>query len=711
MQNDIADSIAIKDGNLFFLSAADGGVPLEGGRGFGLYYNDCRFLDGYELKIAGQKPDLCQSNAERGNVVTLTLSNPELQINRRVLRKRSVEIRWSRVISGEHLTLFDTIAVQNLTSKALSIPLALIFRSNFEDIFAVRGVHQLKRGTLHAPEWRDGVLYLRYLGADAIHRELAAHFSPTPLETQEHLAHYQIELAAQSFQEISISLRLSETGAQNSPQPSPDLAFDFQSRQSFTEAIDDSWLQDKTRISTDNPLLNRVLDRSLRDLCMLRSSLGTTNYFAAGVPWYVALFGRDSIITALQTLAYDAGIAEQTIRLLADYQGNKIDQWRDEEPGKILHELRVGEMAHLNEVPHSPYYGTIDATPLWLVLIGRHAAWTGDLRVFNELRTNIDAALSWIDFYGDFDRDGYVEYQCKSDRGLVNQGWKDSGDGIVNADGSFADPPIALAEVQGYVYRAKIEMASLFRRTGDEMRATTLENEAQQLRERFNRDFWVDEGYYALALQKEKRRVAVLSSNAGHALWSEIAETDRARQVAEHLLAPQMFSGWGIRTLSSKTVRYDPLGYHLGTVWPHDNSLIAAGLMKYGFNRAALRVLSGLIDTAKHFEACRLPELFGGFARENDGGPTSYPIACQPQAWAAAAIPYLVTTILGLEPEAFKNRLRVVRPILPENTNRVSIQGLRVGSASVDLLFEGDGNKITAHVQKLRGNLEIVVDS
>ena len=441
---------------------------------------------------------------------------------------------------------------------------------------------------------------------------------------------------------------------------------------------------------------------------MLRSELGDgESYFAAGVPWFVALFGRDSIITALQTLAYDSRIAGQTIQLLAEYQGKEVNPWREEEPGKILHELRVGEMAHLNEIPHTPYYGTIDATPLWLVLIGKHAAWTGDIGVFENLRPQVEAALNWIDKYGDRDGDGYVEYECTTERGLLNQGWKDSGDGIVNADGSLATPPIALIEVQGYVYEAKLEMASLYRRVGEEDRADQLEQQAHDLRVRVNRDFWSSDGYYALALQgADNRQAAVLSSNAGHACWSGIAEKEQARKVAEHLLSEEMFNGWGIRTLSAKALRYNPLAYHLGTVWPHDNSLIAAGCKRYGLDDAALRVFAGLMEAAMHFEAVR-PELFGGFARGDYGIPVSYPVACQPQAWSAGAIPYLLTTVLGLEPDGFEYRLRIVRPKLPKGVNRIEVHGLQVGKGRTDLLFERKGEEIAVRVLKVTEGLKV----
>ena len=681
-------TIVIKDGDLFFLTNAEGNVPLAGSHGFGLYHNDCRFLNGYELKVDGRNLVLCNNNADSGNTATLNFS----------ITEPAIEIRLTRSISGESLTLHDVLAVRSLTNKVIHFRLSVILQSHFEDIFAVRGMKQKERGTLHSPEWTNRELSFRYAGADRIDRALTIRFSGSPDRTEKTIGHYDIEFPANGCQEISVVLHVLEGHAPSCP-----------TILGTRVAAATASLQDRTQVSTDNRLVNQVLDRSLCDLTMLRSSLGNAEYFAAGIPWYATLFGRDSIITALQMLAYDAQIAEQTIRLLAHYQGKEINEWRDEEPGKILHELRVGEMANLNEIPHTPYYGSIDATPLWLLLIGRHAAWTGDLRVFNELEQNIEAALRWINEFGDFDHDGYVEYQCKSQGGLVHQGWKDSADGIVNSDGSLGEPPIALVEVQAYVYAAKIEIASLFRRSGNERRAAALENEAQQLRVQFNRDFWID-GYYALALQNEKRRVDVLSSNAGHALWCGIADAQRARLTADRLLSPEMFSGWGIRTLSAAVSRYDPLSYHRGTVWPHDNSLIAAGFKRYGFDDHALKIFTAMIESAAQFENDRLPELFGGFPRHDDRAPVPYPIACQPQAWAAGTIPYLLTVILGLEPDAFQRRLRIVRPVLPKNIDRVEIKQLRVNDARVDLLFERQNGVVTPEVRGREGNIEIVFE-
>lgn len=708
IRGSITHAVVIKHGDLFFLSEPDGSVPLADGHGFGLYYHDCRFLNGYELRVAGRKPEALVRNAELGYMAMLGLSNPEIQSNGRTLLKHLVEIRWSRVVSSKPLALFDTLTLQSRAPESIHFPFELTFQSAFEDVFAIRGLFESERGTLHPPAWRNGALQLLYEGADGINREVTIHFAPAPTVTEQNRARFQIELEPKGHQQLSISLLISESPAAK-PAPKPNQP-PLRPSTSFSPEGDIRWLEDKMQVRTDSLILNRVMDRSLRDLGMLRSDLDQTTYFAAGVPWFVALFGRDSIITALQTLAYDPRIAEQTIRLLANHQGKAVNRWREEEPGKILHELRVGEMAHLNEVPHTPYYGTIDATPLWLVLVARHAAWTGDLRVFNELRTHIEAALNWIEQYGDLNGDGYVEYECLTEKGLANQGWKDSGDAIVNVDGSLATPPIALVEVQGYVYEAKIEIAALYRRAGDRERARALESAAQRLRECFNRDFWVADGYYALALEAGKRQAAVLSSNAGQALWSGIADADRARQTADHLLSPEMFNDWGIRTLSTAASRYNPLGYHLGTVWPHDNSLIAAGFKRYGFDDAVLRILSGMTEAAVHFDEHRLPELFGGFSRDDYGVPVSYPVACQPQAWSAGAVPYLLTTTLGLQPEAFEARLKVVRPVLPENVNRVEIRHLQVGRARVDLVFERSHSGIVARLLELEGKLEFIVE-
>jgi len=704
IEGSITDALVLKNGNLFFVSQSDASVPLARGHGFGLYYQDCRFLNGYELTISGRKPEVLIHTAEAGFMATLGLSNPDLNFDGHVVPKHAVEMRWERVVSADELTLSDTLLVRNLTTEPVEFSLEFRFEAAFEDIFAIRGLFEGKRGTCHKPEWRGDTLYFRYAGADKLDRVLAIQFEPSPNEKLAKGAGYRIQLDARGLHETKVTLKVSTSER-------PDCAFPSPAEHASQKAGGlRRWFENTAEVHSSSRILSRVMDRSLRDLGLLRSTLdGGAGYFAAGVPWFVALFGRDSIITALQTLAYDCSIAEQTIRLLARYQGTKLNGYREEEPGKILHELRVGEMARLGEIPHTPYYGTVDATPLWLVLVGKHSVWTGETRLFEELRPQIDAALNWMEQYGDVDRDGYVEYSCKIEKGLANQGWKDSGDGIVNADGSLAEPPIALVEVQGYVYEAKIEMAKLFRRCGEVERAAELERSAQTLREHFDRDFWLPQGYYALALQDKNRPAEVLASNAGHALWSGIARPDRARATAEQLLTSEMFNGWGVRTLSSAALRYNPLGYHLGTVWPHDNSLIAAGFKRCGLDSEALQIVEGMLEAATEFEGHRLPELFGGFAREDYGVPVSYPVACQPQAWSAGAVPYLLTTALGLEPDGFNYQLRIKRPMLPKYVDQVEIRGLRVGQACADLLFSRSGDHVAVKVQRVEGEMEVTL--
>jgi len=703
-----AHAIVIKDEDIFFLTDTDGIVPLEKGHGFGLYYHDCRYLNGYELRLAGRKPEPLVWTSELGFMATVGLSNPDMLLeDSRLLHRHSTEIRWSRVIDSNKLALFDEIMFNNLTFERISFKVSLTFQSEFEDVFAIRGFEPHSHGKLQPTVWHKDALRFLYEGTDGLYRSLSVRFSRHPLQVSGTRAYFQMELEPKQSKTILLSLAIAESSDRSASLSARRPRLNSADIRSAHRRVSSSFDSDTTRISTDSLMLNRIMDRSMRDLRILKSHNRKVEYFAAGIPWFAALFGRDSIITALQTLAYNPRIAEQTIRLLASYQGQKRDEWREEEPGKILHELRMGEMARNGEIPHTPYYGSIDSTPLFLVLVGQHARWTGDLTIFNELRTNIESALEWISLYGDFNRDGYVEYVGRAEKGLLNQGWKDSGDAIVNRDGSLASSPIALVEVQGYVYQAQMLMADLYERAEEPEQANRLRAEADDLKKRFNRDYWLEDGFYALALQDGGRLADVLSSNAGHALWSGIADADKAALTAENLTGEDMFNGWGIRTLSARELRYNPLGYHLGTVWPHDNSLIAAGMRRYGFDDMAPRVFSGIFEAAMHFDGNRLPELFGGFQRRDYGVPAVYPVTCQPQAWAAGSLPYLMDVLLGLKPEAFEQRLRITRPILPDFVREVDVSGLRVAESRIDLRFRRASSSITVEVLKLEGRLDV----
>jgi glycogen debranching enzyme len=579
-------------------------------------------------------------------------------------------------------------------------------------VFAIRGLWDKQPGTARGPRWEDDNLIFAYDGADDIKRRLVAQFQPHPGSRNGTQVDYHLELGPREQCEIKISFVISEQMAdEDSPDAGPGESSQSRLRGHQAE-VSEKWLVDRAEIETDSLLLNAVLARSLRDLRMLRNHIDGDEYFAAGVPWYATLFGRDSIITALQTLAFDPEMAGQILELLARYQAKEMDPWRDAEPGKILHELRIGELARIGEIPHSPYYGSIDATPLFLILVARHAAWTGSVSLFVTLREQVEAALEWMDRYGDLDGDGYLEYDSPVGLGLVNQGWKDSGSGIIDEHGNLPKPPIALVEVQGYAYQARMEVAGLFEAAGDPDRANELRKQAQALRAQFNNDFWLeDEGFYALALQAKDEPIRVITSNAGHALWSGIADREKGRKVGQRLMEPDLFSGWGIRTLSADNGCYNPTAYHLGTVWPHDNAIIAAGLRRYGLDHAAHRVFAGMIEATMHFEDYRLPELFAGFSREEYDVPVPYPVACHPQAWSAGAIPFLLTTLLGIVPDAFAGQLRIVRPVLPDMVDRIHVRDLSIGRGSVDLSFQRTGaEQCAVNIDAVQGDIDVVLD-
>ena len=708
----IADAIVIKDGAIFLLTNPDGDIPVGDGHGLGLYYRDCRFLNGYEMRIADAHAQPLVGAASPGFKAVFELTNPDFQsADGGTVQKESIGIKWERMIDSERSALRDVISLRSFAMAPLEFALTLHFSAGFEDVFAVRSLLVERPGKLNPPCWEDFILFFSYDGADGIYRGVNVRFTPTPDKKMESKAQYNIALQPGETKELLVSLIIVQSENKDDIQPRPAEHPDLKRIEKLLHRSTGEWLKRQTTVDSDSYTLNRLIERSFRDLRMLRNNLEQHEYFDAGIPWFVTLFGRDSLITAIQALAYDPTIAENVLRLLAMLQGKEVDEWRDEQPGKIIHELRVGELANLGEVPHAHYYGTVDATPLFLILVGLHARWTGRLDLFQDLRENVERALRWIDEYGDLTGDGFVQYQSRSEHGLVNQGWKDSGDAIVDENGDLAKPPIAMIEVQGYVYRAKRLMADLYRRVGDSGTAARLEREADDLRSRFNDAFWLgNKEYYALALEKGGRPVAVVASNSGQALWTGIVDREKAAKTAERLMQPDIYSGWGIRTLSEKERRYNPVGYHLGTVWPHDNSIIAAGFRRYGLDQAARQVMKGIFEAATYFPNYRLPELFSGFSRQDYEVPVHYPVACHPQAWAAGAIPFMLETALGLVPDAFNKRLRIVRPSLPDFVHHLELRGLRVGDARADLRFESTGDARTAvDVLKIDGDLEIFV--
>ena len=715
---DIRHPLTLKSNDVFLLTQEDGGIPGDV-PGFGLFYRDCRYLGHYELLLHDTRPMLLASTCERGFAARIGLTNRGVQMaNGDPIAPHALGIERRFLLPGDSPEFLDAISIRNFATSPVTLPLSLAFASEFESMFVLRGTPQGKRGTMHAPDWDGTALRFRYDGADKVVRTLRVQFSEPavvgPRTTEWCVAFFEFRLAPQESKDLLVSFRIHEQPAGTAALPARPASPSKQAVCNREVAMTRRWKGGTAPVTSSDDVLDRVLRQSLQDIHMLQVRRSDEQFTAAGLPWFVALFGRDSLLPTIQCLAYEPSLGERTARALARYQGTKNDDRTYEEPGKILHELRVGEMAHLAEVPQTPSYASIDSTLLFLIAVARHATWTGSLDLFHALRPNIDRALRWMQERMARDGRGYVAYYGKTPDGApVNQSWRDSGTGVLRADGAYPEPPIEMVEVQGYAYLALTLLSPLLRRAGDAETARRLEGDAAALRERFNRDFWMeDAGCYCLGLEKGGRQIASIASNAAQALWSGIAEPGKARRTAERVMRPDMFSGWGIRTLSAEHVRFDPLAYQQGSVWPFDNSLILEGFRQYGFNDAACRVFEGTLASAAQFRNGRLPEFFAGFQRHEDSPPTHTPRADPLQAWSAGAVPYMVTEMLGLHADGFEKRLRVVRPVLPKGIDRVELRDVAVGDAAVSLRFQRDpGSAIEGSVAEKRGTLDVVFES
>lgn len=724
---DLTGVHVLKHDDLFMISDAHGDIHIDG-RGLGLYEGDTRVLSTYDMRLNGIRPVVLRAGPAAGYRGAIQLTNPDFHSrpadgSEVVLRRHSLGVVRERVMASG---FGEEISVQNFTNRAERARLTLRLDADYADIFELRGLVRQHRGE-RLPNEGDGEdVSFAYRGRDGVVRRTHIRLSPpmTPLNGtggEDGAGELRVPAGGPVLVELDWTLppggqeRLSVSVWSETVGVDAEAA-DVPERPPVTAdepaAMHRAWRQSSASIETTHILAERALERANADLrLLLNSGPGQgERYVAAGVPWFSCLFGRDSLITSLQLLCVRPQVAQATLAILARLQATEHDEWRDAQPGKILHELRVGELARTGEIPHTPYYGTVDATPLWLVLLDEYERWTGDQQLVERLWPNALAALNWMDEYGDLDGDGFVEYERHSRRGLANQGWKDSGDAIRSRDGTLADPPIALVEVQGYVHAARRGLARLARLRGDEQMALTQEDAAERLRRAFEDAFWMsDAGTYALALDGQKRQVTAVASNAGHALWSGICSPERAASVARVLTGPGMWSGWGIRTLSNETTGYNPIGYHLGTIWPHDNAICAAGFARYGLVDEARLVAGGLLEATVHFREARLPELFCGFSRDHSPLPVPYPVACSPQAWAAGSLFHLVSATLGMQPNARERRLELLRPSLPNWLSGLRLRNLRVGDALVDLAFAGEGGSISVEVLHRTGDLDVIV--
>ncbi|HEX9342440.1 MAG TPA: amylo-alpha-1,6-glucosidase [Actinomycetota bacterium] len=697
-----------KEGDMFLCADAHGNVDAEAAIGAGLYYKDTRFLSDYMLTVDGHVPLLLSTSADRAYASHVDLANQDLVAVDGAIQaiQGTVNIRRTRVIKGR---LYERIRVKNYNANPVELTLALRFFSDFADIFEVRGLKRAQRGKFARPKADKAGAVLAYAGQDGVFRETRIGFG-TPATTA--------EIHDEQIVAVTWQLRLAPNETMVIPLTvEPRVGGEVPAQQSFDEAVHDlrrsyeEWERSCTRVWTDNQLYNSVLTRAMRDLRALLTPTRHGKVVAAGIPWFVAPFGRDALLTCHQTLMLNPDLTRTTLEVLAGFQADAVDKFRDAEPGKILHELRQGELAGAGIIPHSPYYGSIDSTSLWLLLLGTYYRWTGDLDFCRQMLPHVERALSWVDTYGDLDGDGFLEYQSHSPRGLTNQGWKDSHDSVVHLDGKLAEGPIALAEVQAYTYLAKLRVADVYEALGRSDQALVLRDQAGTLRARFNERFWVeDEQFYAEALDGEKRPVASITSNPAHGLYCGIIDADRAALLARRLLAPDMFSGWGIRTMSKSSVAYNPMSYHNGSVWPHDNAFIGAGLKRYGYIKATNRLATAVFDMAVTVDDMRLPELFCGFTRRSPNRPVAYPVACSPQAWASGTPFLLLQSMLGISAQAPQNTLTINQPLLPPWLNTVELHNLRVGRSTISIVFRREGEVTGFSLLEKEGNVRVLME-
>jgi len=732
------EKLVLKRGNLFAVTGRLGDIFPAGARDQGAYFEDTRFLSKLRLSIAGGPPVVLstQSSAEYTSQVDLTVTSTKFGglFNDPV---NFLHLRREQLID-EHFV--ERLTLSNYLVRDINYWIEYEFACDFADQFEVRGARRRARGAYFLPrvekdrvvcsyQGRDGVLYRTEIffalrAPDQLAAGMARfNFHLGPKETATLELHALPSLHAvrsgTSLREASdaarspgyrpprIATEEPESGWSypgSHPGTHPPAPRRFEERVARARADYRNWAESSARVVSGEESFNWTASQALADLKALSIYWDDRRIISAGVPWYGAPFGRDALITGFQALLVNAEIARDALFFLAAHQGKRNDDFREEEPGKILHEIRRGELARTGEVPHSPYYATVDSTPLFIILFREYLQWTDDRATAEQLLPAAEAALRWIEEYGDKDGDGFVEYQRKTERGLRNQGWKDSWDGVPHKDGTPAEPPIALVEVQGYCIDARRRMARLYRQLGRREDAARCSSAALKLARKLDDAFWMEEaGCYALALDGRKQQVQSVASNAGHLLFSRVVPEARAKRVARTLMSPESFSGWGIRTLARGQRAYNPLSYHDGTVWPHDNSIAAMGFSNYGMQGLAVQVLNGIYDACKQFRHSRLPELFCGLSRGEGDLVVSYPVSCSPQAWASGSLFLLLRACLGLYPDAPRRMLKIVNPQLPRWMTELTLQNLRIGQTRLTLHFTRSGEACFAAVRSTEG--------
>jgi len=693
----------LKQGDTFGLFDRYGDIHSQRTGSHGLYHEGTRFLSRFELTLNGERPLLLSSTVKEDNVLlNVDLTNPDMtyagqgEVARGTLHLSRTRFLW-------HGLCFERLRVHNYSLLPIPIQLSFSVDADFADLFEVRGKVRSRRGRrLEAVTSKDGIV-LGYEGLDRVDRRVILRCVPAPSAVDADGIRFDTLLPAGEVAQWDFTISC-EAGRR--------IRADLSYEHALAEVEQDlrSASADDCLIVTSNAQFNMWLNRSLADLHMMVSDTPDGPYPYAGVPWFSTPFGRDGLITAFEFLWVNPSIARGVLAYLAATQAREVVPEQDAEVGKILHETRKGEMAALNEIPYGRYYGSIDATPLFIMLAGAYYERTGDQAFITQIWPNIELALQWIDRAGDLDGDGFVEYSRRSKDGLIHQGWKDSQDAVFHADGRPAEGPIALCEVQGYVFAAKRRAARLALVLGRTEQAKQLLKEADTLQTQFEQNFWCNDlSLYALALDGFKQPCRVRTSNAGHCLWTGIADQKHGMRMAKTLVSKEFFNGWGVRTVAATETRFNPMAYHNGSVWPHDNALIAAGMASYGFKQGALKILCGLFDASLFLDLHRLPELMCGFSRRAGEGPTLYPVACSPQTWSSVALFLLLQACLGLRIDAPRARLSFSQPVLPSFLEHIQIKNLRIGEAEVDLSLERHEKDVGINILRREGRIEIVV--
>lgn len=694
----------LNTGNTFAIFDRWGDAKQIGTKVQGIYHEGTRFISDLEFRINGYRPVLLSSNIKEENeILSIDLANPRMELDGdKVIEKGLLHISRSKfLLEG---ICYETIIIQNFDIQEYNFEGSLYFEGDFNDIFEVRGMERNMRGKVLKPEAENkDVLKLSYVGLDNIKRTSWVKFENNIEWIKGNSAIFPVKLGAGEKIEIHYSIQC-QIGDRVVPPANHTEAL-----RNISKALKEG-KEKIADIYTNHEQFTQWIDRSKFDLISLLTPTKHGLYPYAGVPWYNTAFGRDGIITAMECLWIAPDVSKGVLMYLAASQAKEADPFRDAEPGKILHEARGGEMVELNEIPFKKYYGTIDATPLFIALAGYYYKRTADKITINAIWESIELAIHWIEEYGDIDNDGFIEYKQKMESGLANQGWKDSHDSVSHENGELAEPSIALCEVQGYVYDAYHQAAYLAEALDKTETAARWHQKAATLKQRFNEVFWdSDMEFYVLALDGEKNPCRVKTSNAGQCLYSGIVDSDKAEKLVKNLLQSDMFSGWGIRTLSSQAKKYNPMSYHNGSVWPHDTAMVAYGMARYGYLEEAMRLMQGLFEACLYIDLQRLPELFCGFSFRHGEAPTSYPVACVPQAWSVAAVFLLLQSCLQICVNAPEKKLEFNKPQLPHYLDQVIVRNLRVPDGKFDLEFQKYQWDMGIHIISKPKDWEVVV--